>query len=122
MPEGSAPVAFGASGGLRRDDNTSCLAGIVANGTKDTSEKCLLGCLFNISTDPGETHNLIATHRDVAATLSARLKKIGDEAPPPSSYWADPTAQLASICKTQDATGWLEPLGWKAGRGGAGGA
>lgn len=32
LPEGSVPVPFGASGGLRRDGNTSCLSGIVADG------------------------------------------------------------------------------------------
>jgi hypothetical protein len=111
LPVGSPAVPFGASGGSRRDGNTSCLAGIVAGGLRDTTEKCRPGCLFNVTADAGETVNLFDRLGDVAAALAARLKEVGDAAPPQSSYWADPAVPLAAICQSQDATGWLEPLG-----------
>ena len=39
--------------GTRRE-GTQCLAGIVADGVKDNSWKCEEGCLFNLTSDPGE--------------------------------------------------------------------
>ena len=62
--------------------------------------------------DPGETTNLYIKHRDVAKTMAAKLKAIGNAAPPQASYWVDSSGARAAICKTEDATGWLEPLGW----------
>eukprot|EP00930_Biecheleria_cincta_P007870 TRINITY_DN109160_c0_g1_i1.p1 TRINITY_DN109160_c0_g1~~TRINITY_DN109160_c0_g1_i1.p1 ORF type:complete len:564 (-),score=77.84 TRINITY_DN109160_c0_g1_i1:161-1852(-) len=101
---------FGDTGGSRRDDNTSCLAGISADDKKDVSVKCHPGCLFNLTADPGEQNNLYNYFPDIVRTLKAKLSDAGRAAPPPAMYWTDPTEELNEICKAQAATGYLEPL------------
>ncbi len=118
MPPGHEAVPFGQSGGSTRDANaSSCLAGIVADGVKDESERCRPGCLYNLTADPAETRNVFSENPDVAARLDARLKAVGAKAPPPASYWgADSSpatkAGLADICQGVQRSGFLEPIGF----------
>lgn len=109
LPTGQQ-TRFGVSGGLRRDGNTSCLAGIIADGKKDTSVKCQPGCLFNLTADPGEQNNLYGHFPDIVRSLKTKLSYAGRAAPPPAMYWTNPAEELNEICIAQAATGYLEPL------------
>ena len=104
-------MSFGRTGGLFRDNETSCLAGIVADGVKDKSFDCNPGCLFNLTADPGEIHNIYDDHPDIVSTMRSKLKIAAENAIPPSAYWYNATKPLRKICKQQDQTGFLEPLG-----------
>ena len=45
---------------------------------------CVNGCLFNVTSDPTESNNLFndAEYASIVASMKARLKVIGDAAPP----------------------------------------
>jgi len=104
-------TAFGSSGGSIRE-GSQCLAGINTND-KDESHDCPApGCLYNITADPSEQHDLIAdpNNTGIVTLLQSKLKAAGLKAPPQSSYWEDPTAGLAQICERGAKTGFLEPL------------
>lgn len=102
---------FGSTGGVRRN-GTQCLSGT------NTAEKvdgfsCSPGCLFNITADPSELHNLYghSKHAALIDQLKQKLKRAGSKAPAPASYFQDPTVALNQICEVQVQTGFLEPLG-----------
>ena len=106
----ATPTPFGGSGGSTRQ-GSQCLAGI---NTADKTEgpHCHPGCLYNITADPAEQHDLIADPRyaTTVAALQRKLRAAGEAAPPPSSYWQDPAPGLAQICELEVKTGFLEPL------------
>ena len=92
-------VTFGMTGGSTRDGGTSCLSGIVTGKVKDTSHACQPGCLFDLHEDAGELNNLYGRkeHAQMIELMRTKLHVAGKFAPPPSSYWRDPTEGLADI-------------------------
>ena len=87
---GGATVPFGLSGGrcgLAGFDDRCDSPGNTTGKPKpepDDPDGCLHGCLFNLTADGGESHNLYhdAAHADDVARLSARLEQAGAVAPP----------------------------------------
>eukprot|EP00054_Salpingoeca_dolichothecata_P022279 m.145712 g.145712 ORF g.145712 m.145712 type:complete len:214 (-) comp24284_c1_seq11:60-701(-) len=110
---GDADVPFGKSGGVRENGTNHCMAppAPMPKGPK----LCQPHCLFNVVTDPSESHDLAGDPRyaDLIQKLTRRLQELGAQGPPPAFIYPKDIYHnnvSTEICPTADKTGFLEPL------------
>ena len=113
-------MAFGKTGGNIEGATGHCRA---ASGRGPPSPrppdktKCILRpCLFDVVSDPTETHDLAAdpAFADTLKQLLDRLDAAGQEGPPLSLAYpytkSQETAMSATICANAQKTGFWEPV------------
>lgn len=115
------PVPFGRSGGVVEAGTDHARA--PSASLKPIFElECDPYCLFNLTADLGEQHDLAGDPRftALAAKLSARLAYHGSTGPPPAYIWSDTKVWHDkvfegpnSLCERSERTGVVQPLDYK---------
>ena len=130
---GQTAVPYGLTTGLRENATDGCRVGTTVPKGGQNSGCAGLGCLFNVTSDPTETINLLGplhvtpAYKQLAAKLNARVTAIGAAAPPVSRYFEEACicpvfhgcnctpgggylkTMLDQICAVEAKTGLLEP-------------
>eukprot|EP00730_Choanoeca_flexa_P013477 TRINITY_DN5363_c0_g1_i1.p1 TRINITY_DN5363_c0_g1~~TRINITY_DN5363_c0_g1_i1.p1 ORF type:complete len:551 (+),score=101.88 TRINITY_DN5363_c0_g1_i1:3-1655(+) len=112
-----SPVPFGLGSG--KCDGEHCSAGGYhgPHGITPETAPCLHGCLFNLTEDPSEAHNLYADpeYAEVVTELTRRVLDVGATGPrwaviPEMAVQKDWTHELCAQGRANGAT--LTPLDW----------
>jgi hypothetical protein len=111
-PPGDAPVPLGRTGAVVEPGTDHVRAPALAS---ENGRPCRPFCLFNISADMGEEHDLAHQPRyaALAKALIARLDEVGAAAPPPAYIWANLSEfnrEVRAACPAEVAAGALLPL------------
>ena len=109
----STPVPFGRSGGVIEPGTDHARAPGIGGATFELT--CDPFCLFNLTADLGEQHDLAAVSSlaPLAQRMLARLEFHGSTGPPPSYLWPNLTtwhAKVEHLCARSEASGYAEPL------------
>jgi len=109
------PVPLGLSGAVV-EPGTDHVRAPVLGGVVEG--RCAPWCLYNLTADLGESHNLAhdgPPFHALAVELAAALDAAGATGPPPAYIWPDPDAFAAAnraMCVRAKATGTIQPLDW----------
>merc|ERR1711874_148273 len=116
-------IPFGQSGGFRESNHQNpnkydCRAPAMKHEKGDDGDgaDCRKGCLFNVTADPSESHNLYkkSHYKSAISEMKKRLKKAAAAAPPRSQYYSDDEHKHRDkaeegICENLDLIGFVEP-------------
>ena len=107
---GSAPVAFGQSGGIHEAGTDHCRA---KSGSTHSGPGAGV-YLFDLSNDLTESHNLAdqPSYQGKVVELKARLMAAGADGPPPAYVYPvkdDMSAAKSRVCDYMQSKGFLEP-------------
>ena len=111
-PPGDAPVPLGRTGAVVEPGTDHVRAPALAS---ENGRPCRPFCLFNISADMGEEHDLAHQPRyaALAKALIARLDEVGAAAPPPAYIWTNVSQfyrEVKAACPAELAAGALLPI------------
>jgi len=107
------PVPFGKTGG--RIENGTDHARALSTGQTVAELQCKPYCLFNLTSDLGEQHDLAnePSYKAHAERLLARLKYHGSTGLAPAYIWQNLTEwqeHVNTLCVRSEASGVMEPL------------
>ena len=115
-PEPAAhAVPFGETSGVKEAGTDHCRSA-PSKAPRGPNKECPQSnpCLFNVTADENETHNLAKDpqYKKLVKELKQRLAEVGAKAPPRDQYWPEEQLkqQKTQICAAMTKTGFLEPV------------
>lgn len=106
-PENDSFVPYGIDGGIVRNQDQA-IGPHWKQGGPSQNSRCEPACLFDLSVDKSESHDLYATHSDIAQQLMARLLEVSKTGSPYNDFpypqsWTEPM-----MCAIKNVTStWL---------------
>ncbi len=107
-PENASDVPYGIDGGIVRNQDQAIGPHWKATGPSQNST-CTPACLFDLSTDTSESHDLFTINGDVAQQLMARLLEVSKTGSAYNDFVDGPASWYEPIvCAIKNETGtWL---------------